>query len=105
MSAPWRELYKHMVAEAHRLGIEINMNNDAGWSGSGGPWITPELSMQKLVWTETSLSGPTHFDGMLPQPQVVRDYYRDVKVLALPAAVNESAKMRDLSPEVTTSLS
>ena len=30
------------------------MNNDAGWCGSGGPWITPELSMQKVVWTETA---------------------------------------------------
>ena len=40
-------------AEAERLGLEVNMNNDAGWNGSGGPWITPELSMQKIVWTET----------------------------------------------------
>ena len=27
MSDRWRELFKHMVAEAHRLGIEVNMNN------------------------------------------------------------------------------
>ena len=25
------------------------MTNAAGWCGSGGPWITPELSMQKVV--------------------------------------------------------
>ena len=41
------------LLRGQRLGLEVNMNNDAGWCGSGGPWITPELSMQKLVWTET----------------------------------------------------
>ncbi len=51
MGAEWRELFKHAVAEAGRLGLEVNMNNDAGWNGSGGPWITPEQSMQKVVWT------------------------------------------------------
>src|ERR1051326_5422851 len=54
----WRQLFKHVCAEAHRLGLEVNMNNDAGWCGSGGPWITPELAMQKLVWPETKLEGP-----------------------------------------------
>ena len=33
----WRDLFKHVCAEAHRLGLEVNMNNDAGWCGSGGP--------------------------------------------------------------------
>ena len=40
-SPAWRELFKHVCAEADRLGLEVNMNNDAGWCGSGGPWITP----------------------------------------------------------------
>ena len=31
----WRDLFKHICAEAHRLGLEVNMNNDAGWCGSG----------------------------------------------------------------------
>ena len=54
MSPQWRELFKHVVAEAQRLGLEVNMNNDAGWNGSGGPWIKPEQSMQKVVWSETN---------------------------------------------------
>ena len=61
MGAEWRELFKFAVAEAGRLGLEINMNDDAGWNGSGGPWITPEQSMQKIVWTETEVKGPAHF--------------------------------------------
>src|SRR5574341_53984 len=58
----WRDLFKHVVSEAHRLGLEVNMNNDAGWCGSGGPWITPELSMQRVVWAETNITGPTRFE-------------------------------------------
>ena len=65
MSGKWRELFKHVVAEAGRLGLEVNMNNDAGWNGSGGPWIKPEQSMQKVVWSETKLAGPAQFDAVL----------------------------------------
>lgn len=81
----WRELFRHVVLEAKRLGLEINMNNDAGWNGSGGPWITPEQSMQKVVWTETGVTGPKRFEEVLPTPEAVAGYYRDIKVLAFPA--------------------
>ena len=84
MGPQWRELFKHVAAEALRLGLEVNMNNDAGWNGSGGPWIKPEQSMQKVVWSETSLEGPKHFDGKLPQPPTVAGFYRDIAVLAFP---------------------
>ena len=63
MSANWRELFQHVHREAQRLGLQVNMNNDAGWNGSGGPWITPELSMQKVVWSEIEVEGPQRFEG------------------------------------------
>jgi hypothetical protein len=80
----WRDLVKHICSEAHRLGLEVNMNNDAGWCGSGGPWITPEFSMQRVVWSETNVSGPLHFTGILPQPESKMNFYRDIAVLAFP---------------------
>ncbi len=80
----WRDLIKHLCSEAARLGLQINMNNDAGWCGSGGPWITPELSMQKVVWSETEADGPAHFESNLPQPKAGKDFYRDIAVLAFP---------------------
>ena len=80
----WRDLFKHICAEAARLGLQVNVNNDAGWCGSGGPWITPELSMQRIVWTETNLAGPTHFDAILTQPPTVMNYYGDIAVFAFP---------------------
>ncbi len=81
-SKEWVNLFKHTCVEAHRLGLQVNINNDAGWAGSGGPWITPDVSMQKVVWSETVVAGGTHFDGILRQPETVRGYYQDIGVLA-----------------------
>ena len=83
-SPSWRELFKFMLAEASRLGLEVNMNNDAGWCGSGGPWITPALAMQKVVWTDVAVAGPCRFEQVLPEPQKVAEYYEDIAVLAFP---------------------
>ncbi len=84
MSPPWRELFKHANEEAARLGLVITMPASPGWTGSGGPWVRPEQSMQKLVSSETDLTGPQRFDGMLPKPETVAGFYRDVAVLAFP---------------------
>ena len=80
----WRALFQHVVAEAQRLGLEVNMNNDAGWNGSGGPWIQPAQSMQKLVWSEVEVEGASRFADALPSPETVAGYYRDIAVLAFP---------------------
>jgi hypothetical protein len=84
MSEPWRALFRHVVSEAQRLGLEVNMNNDAGWNGSGGPWIRPEQSMQKVVWTERQITGGQVFADTLAQPQAVAGFYRDIAVVAFP---------------------
>lgn len=82
MSDRWRGLFSHVNAESKRLGLEVNMNNDAGWNGSGGPWIKPGQSMQKVVWSETNVTGPLHIDMALQQPETVAGYYRDISVVA-----------------------
>ena len=99
----WRDLIKHACQEAHRLGLEINMNNDAGWCGSGGPWITPELSMQKFTTSEVLVEGPKRFEGLLPVPPMVKDFYQDIGVLAFPTPAGDEVRMSAFSPKVTTS--
>jgi len=84
MGPRWRELFEHVHAEAKRLGLEVNMNNDAGWNGSGGPWIKPEESMQEVVWTETDVPGGQRFEDQLAKPQATAGFYRDTVVLAFP---------------------
>ncbi len=92
----WRELFQHACHEANRLGLQINMNNDAGWCGSGGPWITPELSMQKVVWSETVIEGGKRFEGTLVKPSAMKDFYRDIAVLAMPAPGNDTFRLKDI---------
>ncbi|NLI00379.1 MAG: hypothetical protein GX446_12915 [Chthonomonadales bacterium] len=84
-SEKWRELFRHVVSEAARLGLEVNMNNDAGWCGSGGPWVKPEHAMQRVVWATAEVEGPRQFSEKLPQPPAVWDHYRDIAVFAFPA--------------------
>jgi hypothetical protein len=97
MSKRWRSLFQHVHAEARRLGLEINMNNDAGWNGSGGPWIKPEQSMQKVVWSETNVIGPARCEAKLAQPEMVADFYRDIAVLAFPTPGN--FRIPDIRPK------
>lgn len=99
----WREMFKFVLSEANRLGLEVNMNNDAGWCGSGGPWITPEVAQKKIVWTETNVTGGKRFVGLLPQPQAVADWYRDIVVLAIPTPAADDVRMTDYTPGITAS--
>lgn len=88
MTPKWREMMHHALAEAARLGLQIDLNNDDGWN-CGGPWITPELSMQTLTWSETLVRGPGKFSGTLSQPPTTLDTYRNIAVLAIPALAPE----------------
>jgi hypothetical protein len=81
-SPEWRELFRHTVREAGRLGIQITVNSAPGWTGSGGWWVKPEQSMQKVVATATQVNGPRAFSEALEQPQAVAGFYADIAVLA-----------------------
>ncbi len=95
MSESWRAMFKHMVSEASRLRLEINLNNDPGWAGSGGPWVKPEQAAQKVVASETVIQGPARFEAMLAQPPTAQNFYRDIAVLACPApAADAQGKFR-----------
>jgi hypothetical protein len=101
MSPEWRRLFKHVVKEAERLGLEVTLNAGPGWTGSGGPWVKPEQSMQHIVAAAVETAGPSRFDALLPKParrpaffgegglppeikKTMDGYYRDVAVLAFP---------------------
>lgn len=93
MGGEWRDLMRHTASETQRLGLDFGFHNCPGWSSSGGPWITPELSMQKLVWSEKTLKGPASVIAKdLPLPKIDRkwNFYRDVALLAVPAKGGKS---------------
>lgn len=84
MSPLWSDLFKHLIAEAKRLGLEVSINNDAGWAGSGGPWNTQENNCQRVVSTAMQVTGPKQLDAPVQRPFMKLDYYRDIALLAFP---------------------
>lgn len=90
LSEAWLERVQHTVREAERLGLEVALHNGPGWSSSGGPWVTPERSMQQLVWTETVVQGPQQLETTLPQPYAKHNFYRDAAVIAFPSPPSEA---------------
>ncbi len=87
MSPEWQGLWAHAVRESERLGIALDLNGGPGWTGSGGPWVKPALSMQLLTSAALDVTGPQNFSGEVPRPanhSNLTDYYKDVRVLAFP---------------------
>jgi hypothetical protein len=100
MGDKWRELFKFMISEASRLGIEVNMNNDAGWNGSGGPWVPLDKSMQVVTASEQQVQAGTKYSGILPLPKTNSGFYRDIAVLAFPMPAdpnNPAYRIRNLA--------
>ncbi|WP_316843847.1 glycosyl hydrolase [Pedobacter psychrodurus] len=101
LSPQWVSLFTHAEKEARRLGIEITLGIGPGWTGSGGPWVKAEESMQHLVSSEITVSSADKGKIVLPLPMPKRPffgegnlsaevrkqwmaYYKDVAVLAFP---------------------
>jgi hypothetical protein len=102
LSPEWWRLVHFAMQEAKRLDLTLGMHLSDGFSLAGGPWITPELSMQKLVWSKQFVKADFRGTIQLPQPEAVRDYYKDVAVYAYPVTQKDWA-LQFLQPDVTTS--
>ena len=71
-SDAWFDLVTFAAKEAKKRGLEIGMHNCPGYTVSGGPWITPELAMKKLVWS-VAPKGETP-----PEPESKLGFYREI---------------------------
>jgi hypothetical protein len=100
MSETWQANFKHAVLECERLGLEFTTITGPGWTGTGGPWVKANESMQHLLPVSVNTRGPATFNEVLPKPQSrvseyhsnqtpeMRDelaaFYEDVAVYAFP---------------------
>lgn len=100
----WWSLVEHAVRESGRLGLTLALNACDGWATASGPWITPELSMQRVVWSEMVATGGRAFSGKLPVPEHLHDYYRDIAVLALPFPQAWDRSSAGLQPKISSNL-
>ncbi|MDT0677601.1 glycosyl hydrolase [Autumnicola musiva] len=103
LSDKWWELVHFAITEADRLDLKIAMHASDGFAVAGGPWIEPEHSMQKVVWTDTILTGGKDFNIQLEQPENYEGYYEDIAVFAIPQQTQEITSS-ELQPKVTSTL-
>lgn len=96
-------MVKFAMQEAKRLNLQLGMHVSDGFALAGGPWITPELSMQKLVWSKTYFKEGDTNKINLPKPEAYNDYYKDISVFAYPAnCINPFCEVIPV-PKVTAS--
>lgn len=87
--------------EANRLGLKMAFHGADGFAVAGGPWITPEMSMQKVVWSTTEIAGGKTITSKLPVPEHYKDYYKDIATFAIPIKEYQTSSQIQL-PKVTT---
>ena len=102
LTPEWWQLVEFAMHEAKRLNLKLGMHISDGFALAGGPWITPELSMQKVVWSSVTFTKPTG-KIVLPQPETKENYYKDIAVYAYPSPVGTGVSTRTIQPVVTTS--
>ena len=110
MSEAWQDNFANAAKLADQLGIEIILGTGPGWSGSGGPWVKPEQSMQHLCASSVQINtpGPTQVRLPIPAPlkpspfsglsgilsQLRNEWFADVAVLAFPTPAPTAAPDR-----------
>ena len=89
MTPRWRKLFRYACVVADSLGMEIGLNLGSG-AESGGPWITPELSSKRLLWSRTDVEGGRRIrirlalpEGVMMRPGLNVPFYIPVAVLAV----------------------
>ena len=110
LSPRFWQLIDYAMQQADSLGLELGFHICDGFALAGGPWITPEESMQQVVWSDTIVgidsNGETRInterlglgngvtrieterllsESLLPTP-AVRDgaYYEDIATFVCP---------------------
>lgn len=109
-TGPWWEMVRFAAEESERLGMDFGMHNCPGYETSGGTWITPEYSMQDIIWSEQKIKGNQSVSIKLKKPETDpratnyipfinretgiaekphiperKTWYRDIAVVALPS--------------------
>lgn len=103
LSPQWWDKVKFAFNEAKRLDLKLGMHISDGFALAGGPWITPALSMQKVVSSKISIKGGVKGKIILPQPDTKEGYYKDIAVYAYQSPVGNNVSTQTIIPKITTS--
>lgn len=68
MDEGWKDAFAYAVKTADSLGLEMAVASAPGWSSTGGPWVSPQDAMKKLVWRIMIIDGGRNVSVALPAP-------------------------------------
>lgn len=113
-SKAYWEAMRFAASEAKRLGLKLGLQNTPGYSTTGGPWITEESGMQKIVFSETKAEGEKHLKLTLPRPEgpvykgwgsfgKQATFYRDIGVFAVPENAPGVEQILDITKHMDSS--
>ena len=91
------------LTQADSLGLGMGIHVCDGFALAGGPWISPEESMQKVVFCDTVVSGG-HHHFLMQKPHHYENYYEDIAAYAIPISnhKHQTSNIKlQTSPEVT----
>lgn len=83
MSKEWWNNVYHVARETRRLGLDFEFHVSNGFV-AGGPWIKPADGMKRLESIETVVAGGRPLEVRLKTPENKYNFYRDIKVIAIP---------------------
>lgn len=98
LSPAFWEMVRYAMQQADSLGLDMGVHICDGFALAGGPWITPSESMQKIVFSDTIVTGNLkqlihRKDGLtLPRPNAYQGYYEDIATFAIPLKEGETAQ-------------
>jgi hypothetical protein len=102
LTPEWWKMVEFAMSEAKRLDLKLGMHVSDGFALAGGPWVTPELSMQKVVWSKINISNSVTKIN-LPKPESKENYYKDIAVYAYPSPIGEGISTRTVIPKIKAS--
>lgn len=94
-SVAYWEALEYAMQEASLLGLKLGIHNSPGYATTGGPWITEERGMQKIVYSQKVVQGGKNIRIQLKRPELPiyhglgsterrASFYRDIAVMAVP---------------------
>ena len=78
MSPGWKDAFRYAAHLATKYGMELSIDSSPGWSETGGPWVSPQQAMKKMVWSATVVEDGHRFDGKLAEPPSTTGPIQDV---------------------------
>ncbi|AOW09974.1 glycosyl hydrolase [Flavobacterium gilvum] len=104
-SKEWWDMFRFAASEAKRLGLTFETHLSNGYV-SGGPWITEDLSMQRLDAADTVVNGGQRFNAKLPFPvgKSKSGIVRDVAVMAFPVPEGNWETSLNQLPKVSSNI-